>query len=46
MDPLKNADKADIPLLMYHGDRDRQADTEHSRLFYSAMKKAECSVSA
>ena len=40
LDPLKNADKADIPLLMYHGDRDRQADTEHSRLFYSAMKKA------
>ena len=40
MDPLKNVDKADIPILMYHGDRDRQADTEHSRLFYAAMKKA------
>lgn len=40
MDPLKNVDKADIPILLYHGDRDRQADTEHSRLFYAAMKKA------
>lgn len=40
MDPLKNVERADIPILMYHGDRDRQADTEHSRLFYAAMKKA------
>lgn len=40
MDPLKNVDKADIPILLYHGDRDRQADTEHSRLFYAAMKRA------
>jgi dipeptidyl aminopeptidase/acylaminoacyl peptidase len=40
MDPLKNVDKADIPILLFHGDRDRQADTEHSRLFYRAMKSA------
>jgi acetyl esterase/lipase len=40
LDPLKNVDKADIPILLFHGDRDRQADTEHSRLFYAAMKKA------
>jgi dipeptidyl aminopeptidase/acylaminoacyl peptidase len=40
MDPLKNVDKADIPILLYHGDRDRQADTEHSRMFYKAMKAA------
>jgi dipeptidyl aminopeptidase/acylaminoacyl peptidase len=40
MDPIKNVEKSDIPILLYHGDRDRQADTEHSRLFYSAMKSA------
>jgi acetyl esterase/lipase len=40
MDPLRNVDKANIPILLYHGDRDRQADTLHSRDFYSAMKSA------
>ena len=40
MDPLKNVDKANIPILLYHGDHDRQADTEHSRMFYAAMKSA------
>lgn len=40
MDPLKNVDKANIPILLYHGDHDRQADTEHSRMFYAAMKAA------
>lgn len=40
LDPLKNVEKSDIPILLYHGDRDRQADTEHSRMFYAAMKKA------
>jgi dipeptidyl aminopeptidase/acylaminoacyl peptidase len=40
LDPLKEVAQADIPILLYHGDRDRQADTEHSRLFYSAMKRA------
>jgi dipeptidyl aminopeptidase/acylaminoacyl peptidase len=40
LDPLKEVAQADIPILLYHGDRDRQADTEHSRLFYAAMKKA------
>ncbi|MEO6184935.1 MAG: prolyl oligopeptidase family serine peptidase, partial [Steroidobacteraceae bacterium] len=40
MSPVENADKGDIPILLYHGDRDRQADTEHSRLFYRAMKRA------
>lgn len=40
LDPLKNVEQSDIPILMYHGDRDRQADTEHSRMFYAAMKKA------
>lgn len=40
MDPIRNVDKANIPILLYHGDRDRQADTVHSRDFYSAMKSA------
>jgi dipeptidyl aminopeptidase/acylaminoacyl peptidase len=40
MDPIKNVDKANIPILLYHGDHDRQADTEHSRMFFSAMKAA------
>jgi dipeptidyl aminopeptidase/acylaminoacyl peptidase len=40
MDPILNVDKANIPILLYHGDRDRQADTYHSREFYSAMKGA------
>ncbi|MFZ4069359.1 MAG: alpha/beta hydrolase family protein [Caulobacterales bacterium] len=35
MDPMQNIDKANIPLLIYHGDRDRQADTWHSTTFYS-----------
>jgi dipeptidyl aminopeptidase/acylaminoacyl peptidase len=40
MDPLKNVDKANIPIMLYHGDYDRQADTDHSRMFYAAMKSA------
>ncbi|MDZ4868455.1 MAG: prolyl oligopeptidase family serine peptidase [Alphaproteobacteria bacterium] len=40
MNPIANVDKANIPILLYHGDRDRQADTVHSELFYSAMKSA------
>ena len=38
MDPIRNVDKANIPILLYHGDYDRQADTYHSREFYRAMK--------
>jgi dipeptidyl aminopeptidase/acylaminoacyl peptidase len=44
MNPIDNVAKADIPILLYHGDRDRQADTEHSRLFYRAMKNAKKDV--
>ncbi|WP_227698655.1 alpha/beta hydrolase family protein [Sphingomonas hengshuiensis] len=40
MDPMKNVAKANIPIMLYHGDHDRQADTEHSRMFYRAMKSA------
>lgn len=40
MDPIRNVDKANIPIMLYHGDHDRQADTEHSRMFFNAMKAA------
>lgn len=40
MDPLKNAGQGDIPILLYHGDRDQQAPVEHSRMFYKARKAA------
>ncbi len=40
MSPVDNVDKSDIPIMLYHGERDRQADTEHSRIFYRAMKRA------
>jgi acetyl esterase/lipase len=40
MDPIKNVDHASIPIMLYHGDHDRQADTEHSRMFFKAMKGA------
>lgn len=40
MDPIENVDKANIPIMLYHGDHDRQADTAHSREFYKALKKA------
>ena len=40
MDPIKNVDKANIPIMLFHGDHDRTADTDHSRMFYAAMKAA------
>jgi acetyl esterase/lipase len=40
MDPMDNVAKANIPIMLYHGDRDTQAETRHSRDFYSAMKSA------
>jgi dipeptidyl aminopeptidase/acylaminoacyl peptidase len=40
MNPIQNVDKANIPILLYHGDRDRQADTVHSRDFFRAMRGA------
>ncbi len=40
MNPITQVDKASIPILLFHGDRDRTADTIHSRDFYSAMKSA------
>ena len=40
MDPLKNVANANIPIMLFHGDHDRQADTDHSRMFFAAMKAA------
>ena len=40
LDPIENVKNASIPIMLYHGDHDRQADTYHSRDFYKAMKRA------
>lgn len=40
MNPISNVRNANIPILLYHGDRDRQADTVHSRDFNRAMRGA------
>jgi len=39
MDPMKNTDKIDIPILLYHGDHDVRVPDWHSREFYNAIKK-------
>ena len=38
MDPLENAAAINIPLLMYHGDRDQTATLWHSQRFYEATR--------
>ncbi|NBC21510.1 MAG: prolyl oligopeptidase family serine peptidase [Alphaproteobacteria bacterium] len=38
MDPMENTDKANIPILIYHGDRDTQVELFHSRDFYNGVK--------
>lgn len=40
MDPLENAEKASIPILMYHGDRDQTATIWHSERFAAALRAA------
>lgn len=40
MNPIDNVRNANIPILLYHGDRDHQADTVHSRDFNRAMRGA------
>jgi len=40
MNPIRHVRDANIPILLYHGDHDRQADTVHSRDFYRAMRSA------
>lgn len=39
MDPAKNAEKANIPILVYHGDRDVRVPLFHGVDFYNAVKK-------
>lgn len=38
MDPMRNADKANIPVLLYVGDRDVRTPSFHARGFYDAVK--------
>jgi dienelactone hydrolase len=38
MDPLRNADKANIPILLYVGDRDVRTPAFHAKDFYQAVK--------
>ncbi|MCH2457044.1 MAG: prolyl oligopeptidase family serine peptidase [Henriciella sp.] len=38
MDPSKNTAKANIPILVYHGDRDVRVPIEEGRGFYNAVK--------
>jgi dipeptidyl aminopeptidase/acylaminoacyl peptidase len=40
LNPLRNADKASIPLLLYHGDRDRTVLISHSERYNQALKNA------
>jgi pimeloyl-ACP methyl ester carboxylesterase len=38
MDPMRNTDKANIPILVYHGDRDVRVPLFHGVDFYNAVK--------
>ena len=38
MDPMQNTDKANIPVLLYVGDRDVRTPAFHARDFYEAVK--------
>jgi pimeloyl-ACP methyl ester carboxylesterase len=40
MDPDKNTDKASIPIMMYHGDRDVRVPLFHAVDFHAKMKNA------
>jgi dipeptidyl aminopeptidase/acylaminoacyl peptidase len=39
MDPMMNTEKANIPILVYHGDRDVRVPLFHGVDFYNAVKK-------
>ncbi len=39
MDPMRNTDKADIPILLYVGDRDVRTPSWHAENFYDAVKE-------
>ena len=41
MDPMQNTNKANIPIMLYHGDYDVRVPIFHSRDFYNAVKKKE-----
>ncbi|MEO1642645.1 MAG: prolyl oligopeptidase family serine peptidase [Pseudomonadota bacterium] len=38
MDPFQNANKIDIPILIYHGDLDVRVPLKHSTAFYNRIK--------
>lgn len=38
MDPMKNTDKAGLPILLYVGDRDVRTPAWHAKNFYDAVK--------
>src|SRR5690606_15573228 len=38
MDPMRNTDKAALPILLYVGDRDVRTPASHARNFYNAVK--------
>ena len=38
MDPLRHADRANIPVLLYVGDRDVRTPALHARNFYNAIR--------
>ena len=38
MDPMRNADNANIPVLLYVGDRDVRTPALHARNFYNAVR--------
>ena len=38
MDPMNNTSKANIPILIYHGDRDTRVPLFHYQDFYNAVK--------
>jgi len=39
MDPLENMEKANIPILVYHGDRDVRVPLHHGTEFYKGVKR-------
>lgn len=41
MDPQANTRKANIPIMLYHGDYDVRVPIFHSRDFYNAIKKSQ-----
>ena len=40
LSPLDNVDKASIPILIFHGDRDQTVPIDQSEKYYEALKRA------